>query len=60
MPIISNEELFNSLYFSPTEDDVEQVIINHPDIFKDENWHPLGGDENMFGIVRNQQVLSQL
>lgn len=55
MPIISNEELFNSLYFSPTEDDVEQVIINHPDIFKDENWHPLGGDENMFGIVRNQQ-----
>lgn len=55
MARITNEELFKLLYFSPTEEDVEGIITKHPDIFKDENWFPLGGNENMFGIVRNQQ-----
>lgn len=55
MPNISTEDLFNLLYFSPTEEEVENVIQKYPDFFKDENWFPLGGNENMFGIVRNQQ-----
>jgi len=55
MPNISTEDLFKLLYFSPTEEDVEKVIQNYPEFFKDENWFPLGGNENMFGIVRNQQ-----
>ncbi|MFA7444950.1 MAG: hypothetical protein WCY89_03325 [Flavobacteriaceae bacterium] len=55
MPNISTEDLFKLLYFSPTEEEVENVIQKYPDIFKDENWFPLGGNENMFGIVRNQQ-----
>ena len=55
MNTISNEQLFKLLYFSPTEEDVEEIIKKYPEVFKDENWLPLGGNENMFGIVRNQQ-----
>lgn len=52
---ITNEELFNALYFCPTEEKVDEVIQKYPEAFIDENWSPLGGNENMFGIVRNQQ-----
>ncbi|RJO62134.1 hypothetical protein C4544_00690 [candidate division WS5 bacterium] len=47
--------LFDSLFSAPTEEAVDAVIQSHPDLFKNENWFPLGGDENMFGVVRNQQ-----
>lgn len=50
-----NRELFFKLYRSATEEDVSIVIASHPEIFKEENWFPLGGDENKFPIVRNQQ-----
>ena len=50
-----NKELFFGLYNAKTEVDVDAVIVNHPEVFGDENWFPLGGDEKMFGIVRNQQ-----
>ena len=55
MTTISNEDLFERLYFSKTEKEVENVIQDNPNVFKDDNWFPLGGNENMFGIVRNQQ-----
>ena len=55
MAEISNEELFQELYLSPTEDKVDEIIHKYPDKFADKNWAPLGGNENMFGIVRNQQ-----
>lgn len=55
MTNISNENLFKQLYFSKTEKDVEDVILNNPNVFRDDNWFPLDGNENMFGIVRNQQ-----
>ena len=51
----SMEQFFKELYFAETEDDVDKVINNHPDIFKQENWCPLGGDENTFGVIENQQ-----
>ena len=51
----SMEQLFKELYFAQTEDDVDKVINNHPDIFKQENWSPLGGNENNFGVIENQQ-----
>ena len=51
----SMEQLFKDLYFAQTEDDVDRVISNHPDIFKQENWHPLGGNSNNFGVIENQQ-----
>ena len=52
---LNMEKLFNHLYFSKTEDDVDKVINNHPDIFKQENWYPLGRNENNFGVIENQQ-----
>ncbi len=52
---MSMEQLFKELYFAQTEDDVDKVINNHPDIFKRENWYPLGGNENNFGVIENQQ-----
>ena len=52
---LSMKQLFRELYFAQTEDDVDKVINNHPDIFKQENWFPLGGNENNFGVIENQQ-----
>ncbi len=52
---LSMEQLFKELYFAPTEDDIDKIINNHSDIFKQENWCPLGGNENNFGVIENQQ-----
>lgn len=52
---MNEKELFEKLFNAPTEDDVDKIITENPHIFSDENWHPLGGDEKMFGIVRGQQ-----
>ena len=48
-------ELFNKLYFAQIEEDVDKIIDTHPDIFKPENWLPLGKNENNFGVIENQQ-----
>ncbi len=48
-------QLFEELYTAQTEDDVDKVINAHPEIFKPENWYPLGGHENNFGVIENQQ-----
>ena len=51
-------QLFDQLYFAQTEDDVDKIVNTHPDIFTPENWHPLGGNENNFGVIENQQSAS--
>ncbi len=48
-------KLFKELYFAGTEDDVDEIINNHPDIFNTQSWHPLGRNENNFGVIENQQ-----
>lgn len=53
---ISNQDLFHLLFNARTESDVDNVIAYHPQIFKDENWAPLGGDESTFGVIENQQA----
>ena len=55
MTAIDTKTLFEELFFAPTEDRVREIIDEHPQMFCDEQWHPLGGDENYFGIVRGQQ-----
>jgi len=48
--------LFLALYKAGTEQEVEVVIKNHPDVFDNsDNWYPLGGNENTFGVIENQQ-----
>ena len=52
---ISMKQLFKELYFARTEDDVDKVINNHPDIFKQGKLVSLSGNENNFGVIENQQ-----
>ena len=52
---VNMKQLFTELYFAKTEDDVDKIINNQPDIFKQENWSPLGSNENNFGVIENQQ-----
>jgi hypothetical protein len=50
------KNLFFELYNASSEDEVEKVISKNSSIFtKSENWRPLGGNENNFGVIENQQ-----
>ena len=55
MASVDSKALFEELFFAPTEDKVREIVEQRPEIFRDEHWYPLGGDENYFGIVRGQQ-----
>ena len=48
-------QLFKKLYFAQTESNIDKIINAHRNIFKSENWSPLGGSENNFGVIENQQ-----
>lgn len=49
------KRLFNKLYLAATEDEVDEIINTYPNIFKPEHWYPLGGNDNNFGVIENQQ-----
>lgn len=49
------ENIFICLYNAKTQDDVDIVIKNHSEFFKQENWSPVGGNESNYGIIENQQ-----
>jgi hypothetical protein len=49
------EELFWKIYNSKDEEDLDLVIASDPDIFKQENWKPLGENFSNYSIVKNQQ-----
>lgn len=55
MSSIDYNSLFDELFFAQTEVEVRDVISRHSEIFRNEHWCPLGGDEKFFGIVRGQQ-----
>ena len=50
-----HEELFWQLYKCKTEQEVDKLIRQRPDVFAQSNWHPLGGNSDFFGVVENQQ-----
>ena len=52
----STKELFNQLFSAHTQDAVDQVITNNIQIFDQGNWFPLGGNENNYGVIENQQA----
>ena len=52
---MNTRQLFNKLYSAQIEDDIDEIIKVYPHIFKSENWSPLGGHENNFGVIENQQ-----
>lgn len=48
--------LFLKLYQAQNETELQSVIDSNP-IFQDQsNWYPLGGNENNFAIIENQQA----
>lgn len=53
---MNSEQFFNKLYFSASEREVESIIVNNPEIFKNENWFHLGSNPSNFSIVKNQQA----
>ncbi len=52
---LDNKTLFFDLYNASTEEEVDKVIRKHPQAFQQQNWYPLGGTKNNFGVVENQQ-----
>ncbi|MBN2267712.1 MAG: hypothetical protein JW725_05255 [Candidatus Babeliaceae bacterium] len=52
--MMSHKELFWALFNAKNEQDVDKLIARDPDIFRQENWHPLGENESNFGVVENR------
>lgn len=50
------KKIFEELFGRNTEDDINNYILSKPDIFHQNNWYPLGGNENNYGVIENQQA----
>jgi hypothetical protein len=49
---VSTEDIFHALFLSKTEDDIDKVFRQYPQIFENsKNWYPLGGNESNFGLL---------
>lgn len=54
--VVTHKKLFLKLYQAQNETDLQKVI-DSIDLFQDQsNWYPLGGNENNFGTIENQQA----
>lgn len=53
---LSNKELFHALFEAHTQQEVDLVIDKNPETFKQDNWKPLGGNDNNYGVIENQQA----
>lgn len=53
---LKNKELFHQLFNCHTEEEVDRLISLESDIFNQKNWYPLGGNENNYGVIENQQA----
>ncbi|HZY39395.1 MAG TPA: hypothetical protein VFE53_22220 [Mucilaginibacter sp.] len=53
---LSSQQLFEKLFSIHSEDDLDVFIAEHPKIFHQKNWQPLGGHENNYGVIENQQA----
>jgi hypothetical protein len=49
------KNLFYQLYNASTEEELDKVVSGNSLFQKKENWKPLGGNENNFGVIENQQ-----
>lgn len=52
---MNTKELFTAIYNCKTEDELHQFIEKNPEIFKQANWYPIGGNVSNYGIIENQQ-----
>lgn len=49
------QQLFNKIFKSKDEGELDEVLRNYDFILRQENWKPLGDNYNNYGIVKNQQ-----
>jgi len=50
------QDLFLQIFQAGTEQELETVLQKHSGIFDNSsNWYPVGGHENTFGVIENQQ-----
>jgi hypothetical protein len=49
------QDLFYALYRAGTEADVDELMAKHQAFQNQGNWKPLGGDQNYYGVIENQQ-----
>jgi len=54
--IVQTKELFFKLYQAQNETDLQKVIDSIKLFHDQSNWYPLGGTENNFGTIENQQA----
>jgi len=50
------KQIFDDLFKCHTEEDVDKYMSGNSDIFHQANWYPLGGNENNYGVIENQQA----
>jgi len=55
MNTIQIEQLFIKLFHAQHEDDIDKILTEQGLLNTVEYWKPLGGNENNFAIVQNQQ-----
>ena len=49
------QQLFNNIFKSKDEGELDEVLRNYDFILRQENWKPLGANRNNYGVVKNQQ-----
>lgn len=52
----THRKIFDKLFQIHTEEELDNYILSDPEIFKQTNWYPLGGNENNYGVIENQQA----
>lgn len=50
------QKLFQLLFTAGTEQEIEILVKQNPEIFKNDNWYPLGQNSSNYSIVKNQQA----
>ncbi|VTR49141.1 Uncharacterised protein [Sphingobacterium thalpophilum] len=54
--MIMPKQIFEDLFQCHTEEEVGLYISGNDTIFHQANWYPLGGNENNYGVIENQQA----
>jgi len=52
---MESKNLFYQLYNASTEEELDTILSGNSLFQNKENWKPLGGNENNFGVIENQQ-----
>src|SRR5688500_14215251 len=55
MTAITAKKLFEALYSCPNEKAVDNLFSLNKDVFRPDNWFPLGGNFSNYGVIENQQ-----